>query len=275
MISVERLNEVHMMADEEPADVPKINRLPSDKSITIRQMTFQYPGSGNDPVLNDIDLFIPEGKTTAIVGVSGSGKTTLLKLLLKFYAPIKGEIRLGENNLHNISNGVWREYCGVVMQDSYIFSDTIAGNIAIGDESIDIDRLLHALKVANILSFVESLPLGLNTKIGAEGTSISQGQKQRLLIARAVYKDPGFILFDEATNALDSNNEKVIMQNLEQFFVGKTVIVVAHRLSTVKSADQIVVLDRGRIIEKGTHKELTALKGTYFELVRNQLELGN
>lgn len=275
MISLERLNEVHSMTDEEPEDAPKINLLPADKGITIRQMTFQYPGSGNEPVLKDINLYIPEGKTTAIVGVSGSGKTTLLKLLLKFYAPGKGEIRLGENNLQNISSRLWREYCGVVMQDSYIFSDTIANNIAIGDASVDVDRLLHALKVANIQSFVESLPLGLNTKIGAEGTSISQGQRQRLLIARAVYKDPGFILFDEATNALDSNNEKVIMHNLEHFFVGRTVIVVAHRLSTVKNADQIIVLDKGRIIENGSHKELTARKGTYFELVRNQLELGN
>jgi ATP-binding cassette subfamily B protein len=275
MISLERLNEVHSMADEEPEDAPKINLLPADKGITIRQLTFQYPGNGNEPVLKDIDLYIPEGKTTAIVGVSGSGKTTLLKLLLKFYAPCKGEIRIGENNLQNISSRLWREYCGVVMQDSYIFSDTIANNIAIGDASVDVDRLLHALKVANIQSFVESLPLGLNTKIGTEGTSISQGQRQRLLIARAVYKDPGFILFDEATNALDSSNEKVIMHNLEHFFVGKTVIVVAHRLSTVKNADQIIVLDKGRIIEKGSHKELTARKGTYFELVRNQLELGN
>ena len=240
-------------------------------------------------------MTIPQGKITAIVGTSGSGKTTLLKLLLKFYKPQSGEIYLtpygrtpspsataaapngeGNNkgiNFEHIGAKLWRSKCGTVMQEGVIFSDTIAENIAISDDYPDTKKLLHAVKVANIQSFIEELPLSYNTKIGAEGSGISQGQKQRMLIARAVYKNPDFIFFDEATNALDANNESIIMANLEEFFQGRTVIVVAHRLSTVKNADQIIVMEKGEVVEVGTHATLTYQKGKYFELVKNQLEL--
>lgn len=326
-ISMERLNEIHTMKDEEPEDLELMKELPvafqrkivgglgsqhlftefnsgsappgeeinelgavvkdplivgdfsleeekTYAAIHFKNLSFTYPGAGNETVLQDINLTIPRGKTTAVVGISGSGKTTLLKLLLKFYEPQKGEIRLGQTALSNISHRIWRSHCGVVMQESFIFSDTIAKNIAVGREKIDMDRLRHAAKVANVQEFIELLPLGYNTKIGAEGTGISMGQKQRLLIARAVYREPDFIFFDEATNSLDSNNESRILQNLESFFKGRTVIVVAHRLSTVKHADQIVLLNKGIITEKGTHQQLTALRGEYFNLVKNQLELG-
>lgn len=244
-------------------------------SVNFCNVSFTYPGAGNEPVLKDINLVIPKGKTTAIVGTSGSGKTTLLKLLLKFYEPQKGEIRLGNTALQHISHKAWRSHCGVVMQESFIFSDTIAKNIAVGEDHMDRERLQQAVEVANISEFIESLPLGFNTKIGAEGTGVSMGQKQRILIARAVYRNPEFIFFDEATNSLDANNESVIIQNLESFFKGRTVIVVAHRLSTVKHADQIVVLNKGVISERGTHEELVNLKREYYTLVKNQLELGN
>jgi ATP-binding cassette subfamily B protein len=225
-------------------------------------------------VLDEVDLCIPAGKVTAIVGTSGSGKTTLIKLLLGFYPPTQGKIYIGETNLDNLSERFWRSQCGVVMQDGFIFSDTIARNIAVSDEVVDTEKLLYAARMANIQAFVESLPLGYNTKIGAEGHGLSQGQKQRILIARAVYKDPEYLFFDEATNALDANNERVIMTNLEHFFKGRTVVVVAHRLSTVKHADQIVVLEKGGIIETGSHQELARLQGAYYHLVKNQLELG-
>jgi len=224
--------------------------------------------------LEDIDLSIPEGKTTAIVGMSGSGKTTILKLLLRFYEPQKGEIKVGEQSINNIGFKTWRGQCGVVMQDGFIFSESIERNIAVGDDYPDKEKLRHAIKVANIQDFIDGLPLGLNTKIGAEGNGISQGQRQRMLIARAVYKNPQYIFFDEATNALDANNERVIMDNLAEFFKGRTVVIVAHRLSTVSNADNIILLDKGRIVEQGTHRELTALKGDYYKLVKNQLELG-
>lgn len=273
-ISLERLNEIHQMDDEEPAGKEWNHTLPENKSISLNALTFRYPGAGNEPVLENIDLNIPQGKTTAIVGMSGSGKTTILKLLLRFYLPEKGEIKVGEQSLNNIGFKAWRGQCGVVMQDGFIFSDSIERNIAVGDDYPDKVKLRHAIKVANIQDFIDGLPLGLNTRIGAEGNGISQGQRQRVLIARAVYKNPEYIFFDEATNALDANNERVIMDNLQEFFNGRTVIVVAHRLSTVSNADNIIVLDKGRIIEQGTHHELTALKGDYYKLVKNQLELG-
>lgn len=274
-ISLERLNEIREMDDEEPLDKTFVKELPTDKSITLQNISFTYPGAGNESVLSQINLHIPQGKTTAIVGMSGSGKTTILKLLLRFYEPQKGDIKVGSSYLGQISFRYWRGLCGVVMQDGFIFSDSIAKNIAVGDEYPDMVKLKDAINAANINEFIESLPLGLNTKIGAEGNGISQGQRQRVLIARAIYKNPEYIFFDEATNALDSNNEKVIMENLEKFFKGKTVVVVAHRLSTVKHADNIVVLDKGVIIEQGTHEELTLARGEYYQLVKNQLELGN
>ncbi|QNK63087.1 peptidase domain-containing ABC transporter [Pedobacter sp. PAMC26386] len=274
-ISLERLNEIRKMNDEEPAGKSFINVLPSDHSITLDNVSFTYPGAGNEPILTHINLHIPAGKTTAIVGMSGSGKTSILKLLLRFYEVQKGDIRVGNGYLNQMGFAFWRNQCGTVMQDGFIFSDSIARNIAIGTPYPDHDKLQHAIKMANINDFIDSLPLGLNTKIGAEGNGISQGQRQRILIARAVYKDPQYIFFDEATNALDSRNENVIMENLEQFFKGRTVVVVAHRLSTVRNADHIVVLDRGHIIEQGTHEELTSNKGEYYQLVKNQLGLGN
>lgn len=274
-ISLERINEIHQMPDEEPSDRPMIRSLPHNKFIIIKNLHYKYPGYKNDWVLQDINLLIPQGKITAIVGGSGSGKTTLLKLLLKFYENTNGEIRIGDTLLSNISNNHWRAQCGAVMQDGYIFSDSIANNIAVGQEVVDKQRLEQAINIANIQDYIESLPLGYNTKIGADGNGISQGQKQRILIARAVYKDPEYLLFDEATNSLDANNEKVIMEKLGKFLSGRTAIVVAHRLSTVKNAEQIIVMDKGCIVERGTHDELTFKKGNYYRLIKNQLELGN
>jgi len=274
-ISLERLGEIHNKDDEEDLTTPKISILPEKADLNLDALYFQYEGPHSPYVLENVDMQIPEKKVTAIVGSSGSGKTTLIKLLLGFYPPVKGTVKVGDIYLNNFSNRVWRDKCGVVMQDGYIFSDTIANNIAVSDENVDKERLLHAVKTANIQDHVESLPLGYNTKIGKDGIGLSQGQQQRILIARAVYKNPEYIFFDEATNALDANNEKVIMENLDQFFEGRTVVVVAHRLSTVKNADQIVVLDKGKIVERGTHNELTKKRGYYYELVKNQLELGN
>ena len=273
-ISLERLGEIHQKEDEEQSPGLKATTLPARHDMEIENLNFSYDGADRDYVLDGISLSIPERKVTAIVGASGSGKTTLIKLLLGFYTPNKGSIKLGDTPLQSINPHVWRASTGSVMQDGFIFSDTIAGNIAVGAETIDKERLQHAVTIANIRDFIDSLPLGYNTKIGMEGNGISQGQRQRILIARAVYKNPEFIFLDEATNALDANNEKEIMEQLHRFYVGKTVVVVAHRLSTVRDADKIVVLDKGKVAEEGTHRELAARKGKYYELVKNQLELG-
>ena len=273
-ISLERLNEIHSKEDEEQSVETKINTIPENKSITVDDIYFSYDGADRDYVLDGVRLTIPEKKVTAIVGASGSGKTTLIKLLLGFYEPNKGTIRIGDTALNDINPHLWRSKSGAVMQDGFIFSDTIANNIAIDEENIDKNKLLHAVTVSNIKEFIDSLPLKYNTKIGMEGNGVSQGQRQRLLIARAVYKNPDFLFLDEATNALDANNEREILDSLNEFYKGKTVIIVAHRLSTVQHADNIVVLDKGKIVEEGTHDELTAKKGAYYTLVKNQLELG-
>ena len=272
-ISLDRLSEIHNKEDEEQANAQHISEIPVDANMSLSQVSFGYIGS-NQSVLKGLDLEIPANKVTAIVGVSGSGKTTLMKLLLKFYDPDSGKIQLGSYQLGNVSQKAWRKVCGVVMQEGYIFSDTIANNIAVGEDYVDKKKLAHAVDVANIKEFIESLPLSYNTKIGMEGVGISTGQKQRLLIARAVYKNPNFLFFDEATSALDANNEKIIMEKLNTFFENKTVVVIAHRLSTVKNAHQIVVLDKGKIVEVGNHQELVAKQGNYYKLVKNQLELG-
>ena len=273
-ISIERMGEIHSKEDEEDVNTEKLHELPLMKDICVNNVTFQYEGSQSPKVLNEVNFLIPNKKVTAIVGNSGSGKTTLIKMLLGFYEPVDGEIKVGDFCLKNFNMNWWRSRCGVVMQDGFIFSDTIAKNIAVGDETIDKKKLFYAVEIANIRSFIEDLPLGYNTKIGQEGSGLSQGQKQRILIARAVYKDPDFIFLDEATNSLDANNELVIMKNLDSFFDGRTVVVVAHRLSTVKNADNIIVLEKGRVIESGTHNNLVNNKGAYYNLVKNQLELG-
>jgi len=273
-ISLDRLGEIHDKEDEELPEDEKIIEVPTDKDLSLENISFRYTGSDVN-VLDGLNLTIPAQKTTAIVGVSGSGKTTLLKILLKFYNVDEGVIKLGSFDLKNISQNSWREKCGVVMQEGYVFNDTIANNIAVGDDYVDKKKLAYAVKVANIQEFIEALPLSYNTKIGQEGVGLSTGQKQRLFIARSVYKNPSFLFFDEATSALDANNEKVIMENLDNFFKDKTAVVIAHRLSTVKNAHQIVVLDKGKIVEVGNHKTLTAEKGFYYNLVKNQLELGS
>jgi len=274
-ISLERLGEIHEKDDEERKDDPRINTMPHEHTIAVSDLVFQYEGPHSPKVLNNINLAVQEKKVTAIVGTSGSGKTTLVKLMLGFYPPVSGQIKIGDTDLKNFSQQWWRTKVGAVMQDGFIFSDTIVNNIVVGDEQVNKEKLLFAVKTANIQDFIEGLPLGYNTKIGQDGHGLSQGQKQRILIARVIYKNPEYLFFDEATNALDANNEKVIMENLNKVYEGKTVVVVAHRLSTVKNADQIVVLDRGEIVELGNHKELTAKKGAYYNLVKNQLELGN
>lgn len=273
-ISLERLAEIHQKQDEEEEQGPTTDLPASNGDIRLDNISFRYDRNVDEYVLKNVSMHIPAQKTTAIVGTSGSGKTTLLKLLLKFYDPEKGNIRLDQTAFQQLSISGWRERCGVVLQEGMLFSDTVAGNIALSADTIDPERLRYAAKVANILEFIERLPHGFNTRVGKDGIEMSTGQKQRLLIARAVYKNPDYLFFDEATSALDANNERAIMEHLESFFKGRTVVVVAHRLSTVKNADQIVVLDRGAIIEQGTHTELVARKGAYFNLVKNQLELG-
>ena len=274
-ISLDRMNEIHTQQNDEGMG-RSIAALPRDveTDIHIRNVCFRYDGARPDYVLEGIDLHIPQGKVTAIVGASGSGKTTLIKLLLGYYMPNEGELLVGGENLSQFNPAWWRTQCGAVMQEGYLFSDTIARNIAVSDDEIDTDRLRHAAQTAHIAEYIEGLPLGYNTKIGQDGQGVSQGQRQRILIARVVYKNPPFVFLDEATNALDANNERAIVENLSEFYKGKTVVVVAHRLSTVKHADRIVVLEGGRIAETGTHAELTIRKGRYYELVRNQLELG-
>jgi ATP-binding cassette subfamily B protein len=256
-LSLERLSDINTLNDEEPVGNTFLYRLGEDKNITLRNVSFYYPG----------------GRITAIVGASGSGKTTLLKLLLKSHQVSAGEIRLGDENFQNISPSVWRANCGTVLQDGYIFSDTILRNISLIDEEVDMLKMKHAVRIAAIGDFIESLPLGYNTKIGNEGVGLSQGQRQRILIARAVYKNPDFLFFDEATNSLDANNESAILKNLDDFFQGKTVVIVAHRLSTIRNAHQIIVLADGKIIESGNHQELLWSKKQYYKLIKNQLEL--
>ena len=272
-ISMERLSEIHGVENEEQKNEIKIQEIP-DGDIVIKDLSFSYTPI-SEMVLKDINLTIPRGKTTAIVGTSGSGKTTLLKLLLGFYQPSKGTIKIGYQDLSTIQLNELRKQCGVVLQDGFIFSDTIASNISESEETTNLSKVLAACATANIMDYVHSLPLGLNTVIGAKGNGLSQGQKQRLFIARAAYKNPEFLFFDEATNSLDANNELVIMKNLKNFSEGKTTIVVAHRLSTVKHADQIVVLENGKIAELGSHQDLVNAQGKYYRLIKNQLELGS
>ncbi len=274
-ISLERLSEVQEMNDEELANEQYIGEIPENADIEFRHVTFQYDGRHSVKALDDVSVTIPANKVTAIVGASGSGKTTMLKMMLGFYTPSEGEVLLNGRKVSQYSASCWRRACGTVMQEGYIFSDTIVNNIGVSDEQPDMERVRHATAIANINSFINELPLGYNTKIGTDGHGLSVGQKQRLLIARAAYKAAKYLFFDEATNSLDANNEQTIMERLEQLFKNKTVVVVAHRLSTVKNADNILVLDHGRIVEQGTHATLTTKRGYYYELVKNQLELGN
>jgi len=273
-ISLERLGEIHELKNEETREKGNLVLIPEKRSIEIKDLTFQYEGPQSKKVLNNLNLVIPENDVTAVVGVSGSGKTTLIKLILGFYDPVEGEIRVGDTLLNSFSIQTWRQKCGVVMQEGYIFSDTIANNIALGHEKIDREKLLKSVNVANVRDFIESLPNSYNTLIGSQGHILSGGERQRILIARAVYRVPEFLFIDEGTSSLDAENEKMIIDNLQDFFRNRTVVVVAHRLSTVRNAGQIVVLDDGRIVEKGKHEELISSRGKYFNLVRNQLELG-
>ncbi len=274
-ISLDRLAEVHRMEEEEENSELKVRSLPEKKDIYINNLSFQYEGPHSPYALRNIDLVIEANKTTAIVGTSGSGKTTLLRMILGFYQPGEGEIIVGNTRLSNISLKTWRERVGAVMQNGFLFPDSIARNIAPGSEDINEERMIYAAGIANIRSYIESLPLNYNTRISANGHGLSEGQKQRLLIARVIYKNPEILIFDEATNSLDANNEMAIVENLSGFFEGKTVVIVAHRLSTVRDADRIVVLDNGRIVESGDHESLIKSRGAYFNLIKNQLELGN
>ena len=272
-ISLERLNEIYESPEEEDPHKSYLMELPKSHTIELKNLTFRYYGAGNEPVFSNLNLVFPEGKTTAIVGASGSGKTTILKLLLRFYEYEGGEILVGGKKLEDIDFSLWRESCGAVLQDNFLYADTLENNIAMNEEFPDRSKVENASNLANLQDFIASEPFGLATKLGTAGKGISQGQWQRLMIARAIYKDPAFIFLDEATNALDANNEKIIIENLDRFFNKRTVIVIAHRLSTVKNADHIIVLDKGKIVEEGNHKKLTENKGVYYELVKNQLDL--
>jgi ATP-binding cassette subfamily B protein len=273
-LSLDRVAEIHAEPEEEatPADA-KLQISPTG-GLDVSGVSFQYEGPHSKFVLQDLDLRIPAGQVTAIVGASGSGKTTLLKLLLRLYEPTQGQIQLGQYPLSGVPLRWWRQQCGVVMQDGYIFSDTVIANVTLGDDRIDTDRFLRAVEIARVNEFAKTLPHGFATRIGSDGCGLSQGQKQRILIARAIYKDPAYLFFDEATSSLDASNERSIMESLGEFFGGRTVVIVAHRLSTVRRADQIVVLDGGRVVERATHAELVDRRGAYFRLVRDQLELG-
>lgn len=273
-ISMERLNDIHAQEDEEYDIGNKLSLLPENGTITVRDLTYSYSGAERDYAIKNLSLDIPEGKVTAIVGESGSGKTTLIKLLQGFYKPNSGTIKVGGISLDCINPHLWRKSTGSVMQESYIFSDTIAKNIALSTDEVDVKRLYDSALLANADEFISALPLGYNTRIGMEGSGVSQGQRQRLLIARAIYKNPKYLFFDEATNSLDATNERIIMENLQKIFLNRTVVIAAHRLSTVMNADNIVVMKKGEIVEQGTHSELVALRGHYYTLVKNQLELG-
>ena len=274
-ISLERINEIHLMDDENGKEGLKTSIENKDEGINIKNIMFKYDPHALHETIDDVNIHIPQGKVTAIVGASGSGKTTLIRLMLGYYPVLEGQINIGNTDINTINKKWWRRQCGVVMQDGVIFSESIARNIAVDDGNIDKERLLKAAEIACIKDYVMALPLKFNTKIGRDGVGLSQGQKQRILIARAVYKNPDYIFLDEATNSLDANNERNIVENLDKFYKGKTVVIVAHRLSTVKNADQIVVIDHGKVVEVGNHESLTAKRGAYYNLVKNQLELGN
>ena len=274
-ISLERINEIHQMDDENGKEGLKTSIENKDEGIDIKNIMFKYDPHALHKTIDDVSIHVPQGKVTAIVGASGSGKTTLIRLMLGYYPVLEGKINIGNTDINKLNKKWWRRQCGVVMQDGVIFSESIARNIAVDDGDIDKERLLKAAEIACIKDYVMALPLKFNTKIGRDGVGLSQGQKQRILIARAVYKNPDYIFLDEATNSLDANNEKSIVENLDKFYKGKTVVIVAHRLSTVKNADQIVVIDHGKVVEIGNHESLTAKRGAYYNLVKNQLELGN
>lgn len=274
-ISLERINEIHRKKIEDGKPGLKVALDEPQKGIEMNDLVFKYDEYAEEYTIDNVNIHIPKGKITAIVGASGSGKTTLTKMMLGYYEPLRGKLKIGGVDIEAINKKWWRRQCGVVMQEGVVFSDTIARNIAADDNSIDKDRLLWAAKIACADEFIVKLPLHYNTLVGKGGVGLSQGQKQRILIARAVYRNPDYIFLDEATNALDANNERKIVENLDRFYQGKTVVVVAHRLSTVKNADQIIVLDHGSVVEVGNHKTLTAMRGVYYNLVKNQLELGN
>ena len=276
-LSIRRLAEIHREKSE-VASLAGTGQIvePTPGPIRLVDVTFRYGGPSSRKILDNINLEIPHGKVTAIVGTSGSGKTTLLKLLLKLYKPSGGNIYIGKDNILDVDTTTWRRQCGVVMQDGFVFADTLAKNIseAASDEPITADRLRKAVDISNLGQLVMNLPNGFSTNLAYNGLTLSGGEKQRLLIARAVYKEPSHLFFDEATSSLDANNEKEILSKLADFYKGRTVLIIAHRLSTVKEADQIIVMDRGRIVERGRHEDLVLSKGHYFTLIKNQLELG-